>query len=404
MEDLFVGRQPILDKQGNLFAFELLYRNNQENSFPNINPEVATIQVIVNTFLSPGFEQIAAEKTFINFSAGLLVTTIFDTLDPRRVVIEVLEDVQMTEEIVGRLKQLKEAGFKIALDDFILEKQHYRYPILFEIVDYIKVDFLLASKEERRAVEGLKKSYPHLVLLAEKIETKAEYEEAKKDGYELFQGYYFSKPEIVKNGKLPSDALHYFELMRLLNDENSSVDQIAKVVMGDVSLAYKVLKQTNTYAYQSLERISSVRQAIVRIGLKELKRWVQFLAIYQEDFKGMEGRLKVLVNHSLVRANTCEMLAIQCGKKNADEYYMLGMFSLIDQILQRNRADIYPTMPVSTEIIETLCGIQTDMTIILEITEAIERMDYEKAIQLARLLGIKKKELSNLVLHAYAAV
>ncbi len=404
MEDLFVGRQPILNKEGNLFAFELLYRHSQENSFPSINPEVATIKVIVNTFLSPGFEQIAARKTFINFSERLLVTNIFDTLDPKRVVIEVLEDVQMTEEIVGRLKQLKEDGFKIALDDFVLENQHHRFPILFEVVEYIKVDFLSTTREERKSIEMLKKTYPHLILLAEKVETEAEFEEAKKSGYELFQGYYFSKPEVVRNGKLPSDVLHYFELLRLLNNENTSVDQIARVVMRDVSLAFKVLKQTNTYAYQSLEKISSVRQAIVRIGLTELKKWVQFLTVYQEDFQGMKGRLKVLVNHSLVRANTCEMLAKHCKKRNADEYYMLGMFSLIDQILQRKRADIYPTLPVSTQIIETLCGVQTEMTIYLEIAEAIEAMDYDKAIQLARLLGIEKKELSNIVLRAYAAV
>lgn len=404
MEDLFVGRQPILDKQGNLFSFELLYRNNQKNAFPNINPEVATIQVIVNTFLSPGFEQIAAQKTFINFSERLLVTNIFDTLDPRRVVIEVLEDVQITDEIIDRLKQLNEDGFKIALDDFVLEQQHHRYPVLFEIVHYIKVDFLSTTKEERKSIENLKKSYPHLILLAEKIETEVQFEDAKRLGYELFQGYYFAKPEIVRNGKLPSDVLHYFELLRLLNNENTSVDRIARVVMRDVSLAYKVLKQTNTYAYQSLEKISSVRQAIVRIGLTELKKWVQFLTIYQEDFKGMKGRLKVLVNHSLVRANTCEMLAIHCKKIQADEYYMLGMFSLIDQILQRKRADIYPTLPVSTKIIETLCGVPTEMTIFLEIAEAIERMDYQKAIQLAEQLGIEKKELSKIVLRAFAAI
>lgn len=404
MGSLFVGRQPILDLQGNLYSFELLYRNSSSNAFPNINPEIATIKVIVNTYLSPGFEQLAAKKTFINFSDKLLVTNIFDALNPKQVVIEVLEDAQLTPEIVGRLKQLKSDGFEIALDDFILEKEHIEYPELFELVTYIKVDFLLTTREQRLAIEMLKSLYPHIILLAEKIETKAQFEEAKNAGYELFQGYYFAKPEIIESGNLPSDVLHYFELLRLLNDENTSVDKIARVVMRDVSLAYKILKQTNTYAYQSLKKISSVRQAIVRIGLVELKRWVQFLAIYQEDAGEASGRNKVLVNNSLVRANVCELLAIRKGKHNADEYYMLGLFSLIDLILKKDSTEMFPTLPVSNNIIETLCGAETEMTPYLQIARALEEMKYEEAIQLAEQLGIEKKELSKLVLRAVGKV
>ena len=404
MENLFVGRQPILDIKGNLFAFELLYRNGPENRFPNINPEIATINVIVNTYLSPGFEQIAVRKTFINFSERLLVTNIFDTLNPKQVVIEVLEDVKITAEIVGRLKQLKQDGFQIALDDFVLEREHIEYPALFELVQYIKVDFMATTKEERHSLEILKSMYPHIILLAEKIETKEQFEEAKKSGYTLFQGYFFAKPDIVKSGQLPSDVIHYFELIRLLNNDNTSVDQIARVVMRDVSLAYKILKQTNTYAYQSLEKISSVRQAIVRIGLAELKRWVQFLAIYQEDAKGASGRTKVLVSNSLVRAHLCELLAMKNKKHNSDEYYMLGLFSLVDLILKRKSDETFPSLPVSSKIIATLCGEETEMTPYLQLAKTLEEMKYDEAILQAEQLGIDKKELSKLVLRALAAV
>lgn len=404
MESLFVGRQPILDLKGELYSYELLYRNSRKNVFPNINPEVATIKVVVNTYLSPGFEQLATKKTFINFSDKLLVTNIFDTLNPHQVVIEVLEDVQFTPEIVGRLKQLRSDGFEIALDDFVLEREHIEYPELFKLVNYIKVDFLSTTREERHSVEVLKSMYPHLVLLAEKIETEDQYEEAKNAGYELFQGYFFAKPEIIEGGNLPSEVLHYFELLRLLNDENTSVDRIARVVMRDVSLAYKILKQTNTYAYQSLKKISSVRQAIVRIGLIELKRWVQFLAIYQGDARETCGRKKVLVSNSLVRANICELLATRQGEKNADEYYTLGLFSLIDLILKKESIELFPTLPVSNKIIDTLCGVETKMTPYLQIARALEEMRYCDAIQQAEALGIEKNELSKLVLRAVVSI
>lgn len=404
MGSLFVGRQPILDVQGELYSFELLYRNSSSNVFPNINPEVATIKVIINTFLSPGFEQLAAKKTFINFSERLLVTNIFDALNPRQVVIEVLEHVKLNDEIVRQFKRLRSKGFQIALDDFVLEREHIEYPELFELVNYIKVDFLATTKAERISVEMLKSMYPHIILLAEKVETKEQFEEAKKAGYELFQGYFFAKPEVLESGMLPTDVLHYFELLRLLNNENTSVNQIARVVMRDVSLAYRILRQTNTYAYQSLKKISSIRQAIVRIGLIELRRWVQFLAVYEEGTKEASGRNKVLISNSLVRANLCELLSLEKGKHDADEYYVLGLFSLIDLILKRDSVEMFTSLPVSTKIIETLCGVETEMTPYLKIAKALEKMQFERAMELAEEIGIGKETLSKLLLRAVASV
>lgn len=404
MDNLFVGRQPILDTERNLYSFELLYRNGLPNTFPSVNPEIATIQVIVNTYLSPGFEEIAAKKTFINFTGRLLMTDVFDTLDPKRVVIEVLEDVKMTDFLVNRLKQLKKQGFKIALDDFILENEHNEYPELFRLVDYIKVDFLLTSPAERFAIESLKERYPHLILLAEKVETEAQFEEAKSLGYELFQGYFFAKPDIIKSVNLPTDYLLYFELLRLLNDDSVGIEEVSKVVMKDVSLTYKLLKRTNTYGYQSLEKISSVKQAILRIGLNEFKKWIQFLMIYQGNHEEADGRVKVLTNNSLVRANICELLAEKSGKKNPGDYYMLGMFSLIDLILRRAPHDIFPTLPVSTKIIQTLCGDKTEMLPYLQIAISLEQLDYEGAIEQVKELGVSQEELSEIALRAAEAL
>lgn len=400
MEEIFVGQQPILDVDGNLFSYELLYRNSDSNAFPDVNPEMATIEVIVNTYLSPGFEQVAAKKTFINFSDTLLETDIFDSLDADRIVIEILEDVVMTPALLTRLKELKSRGFQLALDDFILEKQHSIYPEMFTVIDYIKVDFLSTTQSQRSAIEALKVKYPHIILLAEKVETNKQFEAAKSLGYELFQGYFFAKPNIIKGAKLPSDTLLYFEILKLLNKEVPNIDEIVTLIMRDVSLTYKLLKHLNTYAFRSSKEITSIHQAIVRMGLKEFKKWIQLLAIYQKSAKGADGRIKALVKFSLTRANICELLAVRSGKRKTDEYYMLGMFSLIDLILKRSPAEIFPLLPVSHEIIKTLGNQQTEMTPYLQIAGALEKSEFRDAIQLAEQIGISRKELSQLALKA----
>lgn len=402
MEEIFVGRQPILDAKGDLFSFELLYRDSNRNAFPDVNPEVATIGVIVNTYLAPGFEELAAKKRFINFSPSLLASDIFDTLDPDRIVIEILEDVKVTHALLAKLEKLKGMGFQIALDDFILKKQYIVYPTLFQFIDYIKVDFLATDEAQRSAIEALKVMYPHIILLAEKVETREQFEAAKLLGYELFQGYFFAKPDIVKNTKLPSNILLYFEIINLLNEEVPNIEEIAGLIMQDVSLTYKLLKHLNTYAFKSSKKVISIQQAIVRMGLQEFKKWIQFLTIYQRSATDPSGRIKVLLNLSLIRANICEVLATQTGMPKTDEYYMLGMFSLIDVILKRDPGDIFPLLPVNEEIIKTLCCQQTEMTPYLRIVEALERSDYETAVQQADLVGISSKKLSELVLEAAA--
>lgn len=400
LEEIFVGKQPILDVNGDLFSFELLYRNSERNAFPDINPEMATIEVIVNTYLSPGFEKIAAKKTFINFSSMLLAANIFDILDPDRVVIEVLEEVAITSALLTRLKELKSVGFQLALDDFILEKQHSVYTDLFTVIDYIKVDFLATTQLQRSAIEALKVKYPHIILLAEKVETNQQFEAAKSLGYELFQGYFFAKPNVIKGKKLPSDTLLYFEILKLLDKEDPNIEEVAALIMRDVSLTYKLLKHLNTYAFGSSKEITSIHHAIVRMGLQEFKTWIQFLTIYQKSSKGSSGRIKALVNCSLTRANVCELLAARSGKHKTYEYYMLGMFSLIDLILKWSPADIFPLLPVSQEIIKTLGNQRTKMTPYLQIADALERLDYKDAIRKAERLGISGKELSELALKA----
>lgn len=400
LKDVFVGRQPIIHAKGDLFAYELLYRDSNANRFPEVDPNMATIQVIVNAFLSPGFEQLAAQKAFVNFTEDLLFTNIIDTLNPSEVVIEVLEDVPVTEKLMIRLQQLKYAGFEIALDDFVLTNELATFPMYFHLIDYIKVDFLAASKKERQKIEALQEQFPHLILLAEKIETKEQFEEAKNQGYKLFQGYYFAKPDIVKGTVIPTEILVYFELLGHLNREDPNLDQLVDIVTRDVSLTYKLLKYANQYMHESTKKITNVRQAIIRIGLNAFKKWVHLLILYQERAGVIDEHAKVLVNDSLFRANLCELLALETGVEQAEDYYMLGMFSLMDLILHGTSEEIFSLLPLSDEIIRTYMGEETIYTPYLKIVGAIETHTYDEAVRYAEALNVSARTLQEHVKQA----
>ncbi|WP_318615806.1 EAL and HDOD domain-containing protein [Sporosarcina sp. YIM B06819] len=400
--DIFVGRQPILDQQGDIFAYELLYRNSNDNFFPGVDSDIATIGLLVNTFLSIGVEKVAGKSVaFINFSGELLAQDIFSGLNPDRIIIEVLEDVEITPSLLTKMRLLKEAGFKIALDDFILQEQYLIHRVLFEIVDIVKVDYLHTTEDERIEIERFIKRYPNIQLLAEKIETEEQFLHAKTVGYQLFQGYFFAKPEIITGIEIPSNVSLHFQIIELFNKESPNIDEIASLIMRDMSLAYKLLRFINTMAFQVPKRISSIKQAIVVIGLQETKKWMLIIALHEMGEGQGKGRIKALVNFSLTRAKMCELLAKHADKKNPDEYFLAGMFSFLNVIMKRDWDDILEQIPLSDVVARTLKGEQTEITLSLELSKAIEQLDWKQFEQLAEEIGITNSKLSAYSLEAY---
>lgn len=400
--DIFVGRQPILNQNGDIFAYELLYRNSNDNFFPGVDSDTATIGLLVNTFLTLGVEKVAGKSVaFINFSGELLAQDIFTTLKPDRVVIEILEDVEITPSLLTKMRLLKAEGFKLALDDFILQKQYMVHMELFDLVDIVKVDYIDTTAIERLEIEAFIKKYPNILLLAEKIETEQQFQQAEKAGYKLFQGYFFAKPEIISGIEIPSNVGLHFQIIELFNKESPNIDEIANLIMRDMSLSYKLLRFINTLAFQVPKRISSIKQAIVIIGLQETKKWVMLLALHEMGEGQGKGRVKALVDYSLMRAKMCELLAKHEGKKNAEEYFLAGMFSLVNVIMKRDWDDILEHIPLSDLVACTLKGEQTEITLSLQLTEAIERFNWERLEQLAEEFGIDNSKLSAYSLEAH---
>lgn len=400
--NIFVGRQPILDRNGDIYGYELLYRNSDKNYFPNVDPELATIGLIVNTFLTIGIEKVAGNNlSFINFTGELLAQDIFSSLDPDQVVIEILENVEITPSLLTKMRSLKETGFKLALDDFILQEQYSVHSDLFQLIDYIKVDYLDTTPAERLEIEKFIKKYPSIVLLAEKVETEEEFEDAKASGYTLFQGYFFSKPEIVKGIEIPTNVSLHFQIIERLHTETPDIDEIAELIMHDISLTYKLLRLINTLAFNVPKKISSIKQAIVIIGLRETKRWIQVLALREIGDGSGNGRTKALADYSLTRAKMCELLAMHDKKSNSEEYFLAGMFSLIDIIMKRDWDSVSQFIPLSDEVMRTVKGEQTEMTPYLQLTKAVECFDWKRIKRLTAEMGITQTELSKYSLEAH---
>ncbi|WP_158233917.1 EAL and HDOD domain-containing protein [Sporosarcina sp. P34] len=398
---IFIGRQPILNRSGEIYAYELLYRNSEENYFPDINPEQATIGLLINTFLSVGIDQVTSGvRSFINFSGELLAQDVFMSLNPDQVVIEILEDVEITSALLRRLKMFKEAGFTLVLDDFILQEQYLTYSQLFELVDIIKVDFMQTSIAEKHRIIAFLKRYPSITLLAEKVETEADYQLALKSGYDLFQGYFFAKPDIIKGAEIPSNTLTHLQIIKYFQKDSQSINQLSDLIMRDVSISYKLLRFINSLAFDIPRQISSIKQAIMMIGLNETKKWLQVLMLHDLGQNLQDGRVKALIDLSLRRARACELLAKYNRKPNKDEYFLTGMFSLIDAVMQRKWEDVLPLLSLSDVIVDTLHGKQTEMSPYMKLIEAVEYFNWESVERISRQLAIPKKELSEIFLQA----
>ena len=393
--EVFIGRQPIFNKYEEIIAYELLYRNNYVNKFPDIDSDTATIELLINSFLSIGINEVANGKpSFINFTENLIMQDSVDFLEPEQVVIEILENISITPELIQQLKYLKSAGYKLALDDFVIDEKVLVYDELFPQIDYIKIDFLHTSENERIITEQLiKTKFPHIKLLAEKVETREQFEIAKQSGYSLFQGYFFEQPQILTATDIPANIFQYFQIISLLRDDETNFDLLAENIEREISLSYRLLKLINGSSKRTKKKVRSIKQAILMLGLLELRQWVYLLAMRESNVNPNNDVFKELMYASLFRAKACEISARLNYKKNYSEYFLVGLFSLIDSLLKRPLNVIVTQLPLAEDILETISGSQTVMTPYLQFSKALSKLDWENIMPLANQLNIPSDEI-----------
>lgn len=329
MMNVFLARQPILDKNHRIRAYEIFYRSGFTNHYTGTDEDEASSKVIVDTFQNLGLESLTTGKpAFINFSTRLLQKQVATLFPKKQLVIEVLETVGRSDEIVEKCRELKSAGYTIVLDDFVYSKDR---EVFLDLADIVKVD--LMTTDRRRLPELLRLLRErNLTLLAEKVETWEDFQMATELGFTLFQGYYFSRPEIVTAKRLTPMQLNCFELISEANHGELDLDQLSERISGDLSLTYSLIRLANSAAFARRHPVRTVKQALVLLGEREIRKWVTLIALQRMSITQPEAP----VTTSLVRGRFAGLLAEKTRwKEQKDTLFLAGLFSLLDVLLQR---------------------------------------------------------------------
>jgi len=349
---LLFARQPIFDKNNNIYGYELLYRDQKgKEEYDCHDGDVATSNVMAAGFLSMGVGEIAGKrKAFINFTHNMILQKVATLFPKDQIVVEILENVEPDKEIIVACKSLKQHGYTIALDDFIFRPG---YEPLIEIADIIKVDFLLTKTESERRYILKQYGNGRISFLAEKIETNEELEMAIKIGYSYFQGYFFAKPVIISSTEIAPSKINHIKLMQVLGSEEPGFNEITSIIEKDVAFSYQILRIANTTYYYRGNEIKSIRQAAVRMGLNELKKWAFITVLRKVGGNNKDS----IVNISAQRAKALEIISQKVGNAQRKmEYFTLGIMSMIDVIVGCPMELALNELNVSNEIKGILSG------------------------------------------------
>ncbi len=363
--DIYIGRQPIFNAKLGLHAYELLFRSNTDNHASVIAGDSATAQVMMHAFGDIGLQDIAGEhKVFINFTESLLLRENLAFFSPRQVVIEVLEDVHVTPALLRSLTELRSKGFTIALDDYVFNPKLEQ---LESYADLIKVDILevgqhsLTQHVRRLKDQGMR-------LLAEKVETREQFDFCRSIGFDFFQGYFFAKPKIIKGQRLPTNKLTVLELLSNVYDPDIDMSKLSAIIAKDVSLSQKLLKFLAENVKTKFP-ITSVHDGVMRFGLDRLQSWSSMLALAGMDDKPIE-----LFRMSLTRAKFCELVGEKIGDHAKDMYFTVGLFSTLDAVMDMELSELLNKLKLDQRIVNALIGEDgNSLSIPLNAVKAMEQ-------------------------------
>jgi len=359
---LLLARQPIFDAEVNTVGYELLYREVDPDNAGIIDGDHATSSVLVNALTNLDLSQIVGSaKAFINFTSNILDIDL--PLNPERYVIEVLEDVAVTPELVARLKTLKSRGHQIALDDFVLSPE--AAPLL-TVADIIKIDVLAYEDAELTTLVAQLKPLD-VTLLAEKVETQHMLDHCRTLGFNLFQGNFLHRPETISGKKIMPKKLVVLELLQALQTPSTGAADLEDIMLRDPTLGIKVVKMVNSAFYQPRYKISSLRHAINYLGIDAMRSLLSLLAI-----AGASNKPEALRDYALLRAKLCERLGLEIKAEQAGVSYFIGLVSTMDAFFDQPIQSLVSHLYLSEEVNAALLHKKGIQGLILQTAEAIQ--------------------------------
>ena len=392
--DAFLARQPILDRQGNVFAYELLYRAGRENHAGEAPGERATANVLLNAFGTFGLDEVTGGKrAFINLTRELLISDYAQILPADRVVLEILEVVEPDAEVMAAARTLVAKGYTLALDDFVYDA---RFHDLLGIAEIVKVDLMALSTSALTAQVDALAPYRRR-LIAEKVESPAQYESVYGLGFDYFQGYYFSRPVVMTARRLPAASLLVMRSMREVLAARHH-DELQTIIMADLSLSYRLLRLINSAAFGLRHEVGSIRHALALLGVVTVKKWLSLILLTEVG----TDKTPELLRLALTRAKMLECLSAAGDPDGRAQAFTIGLFSTIDAFLDLPMADALEPLHFSTESCEALLHHKGTFGALLALAIAYERGDWTAVGDHAARLGLSNDAITAAYLQALA--
>ncbi len=379
LKDFFVARQPILDKAENLWGFELLFRQDLSNNMAIIeDPDVATASIASSGFLRATSGIPAGLKIFINFTEELLIKRFPLALPAQTTVIEILEDIPISMELIESLKELKKEGYILALDDFTGDEAYNR---IIQYIDIIKLDCFGRSIDDIINIKN-KFSDSSCLFLAEKVESESVVTALKEHGVALFQGYYFARPQMLAGKEITSATSSKLKLVTEIEKEELDIEAIIAGIQADISVSYRLLRYVNSSEFSFQKKIDSIRQCVALLGFKKIRHWLR-LVLYSGMLSNSSN--PEVLRMALQRAYFLDSLstAANLGIKH-ESLFLVGMFSLLDVILNTPMHTILGGLPLEDDLKATLLGQHAKYSAYISLAEAIENFDFSHAEMFAK--------------------
>ena len=392
--DVYIARQPIFDSHMNIFGYELLYRQSKENYFVEMDDDQATSELIINSFLIFGLDDLTdGTKALINFSKDMINSEVPYLLPKENVIFEILERKDATQATVEACEKLSAMGYKLALDDFVMDDS---FLPLVDKVDIIKVEYPSVSYEDQKEFISKYRKNPKIKFLAEKIETREEYQKAVEIGYDYFQGYFFSKPAVVNTKEIVSLNTSLISILNELKSTEPSYNMITEIIQSDLGLTYKLLKLANSAFMGARNKINSIHQALTYVGIKEINQWVSLMMVKQmQNVENAE-----MIKLSFIRGKFMESIVTELNYVNGSEYFFTGVFSFIDVLMNKPMELVLKGLPFSYDVKQALLGENNEIGQILNFVIDFEEAKWSKAADIFPLSTISSRRIMELYMES----
>jgi EAL and modified HD-GYP domain-containing signal transduction protein len=384
----YVARQPILDTDKNLFAYELLLRDSLENIFPqNIDDDEATAKIIEGLEFNLGLENLTqGTLAFINFTHNSLINGYPLLLDKDQIMVEILETAKPSKKLLAACIDLKQKGYNIALDDY---EHNPIWNHFFPYVDIIKLDYSLTSEQQFQDIIAALKPYPHIKLLAEKIETYSDFQHALSIGCEYFQGYFFSRPEVIKTVSFNPSQVAVVSLSSEINKHELDIEKITSIFENDVDLSFKLLRYVQSPIFKRKATIKTIKQAILILGGEELKRFISLLFTAQFS----QSKPQELTVMALARGRFCElMVKTTLPDHSQSSAFLIGLLSLIDAMVDGDIQELMDKLPLHNDIKDAIINRKGKSAYFLKLCELFEKAEPQNILLFCQKIKVDPEQ------------